>query len=74
MLNLFKDISEQFMNANYTERGFSSYFGVRLLVMVEIWSYIGVNQVGVTPEHLVWTLYFLKNNPKDDVNNFKVSS
>ena len=70
----FEQLAVEFMNSNYTERKFSSFFGVSLRVIVDVWNFIRCNQNGVTKEHLLWTVYFLKHTPPDEVNKFKVTT
>jgi hypothetical protein len=73
-MNDFEQLAVEFMNSNYTERKFSSFFGVSLRVIVDVWNFIRCNQNGVTKEHLLWTVYFLKHTPPDEVNKFKVTT
>lgn len=61
-------ISEKLMKKKFNSRLFKAFFGISTTIFYEIWSYIvGLD---ITVEHILWTLYFLKNNPSDDVSNF----
>jgi hypothetical protein len=66
----FTSQAEEFMRQKYSIYGYRSFFGVSLQTTVSIWEYIE----GVCSEkHLLWTLYFLKINPNDNVNLYPVS-
>ena len=54
-------------NRKLTERQFRALFGVPINCVVEIFNYIQTNSNGVKEEHFLWTLYYLKVYPTENV-------
>ena len=67
----FQQLANKFMGDKFEERIMKAHFGVSISTITKIWSYIAENRHNVRKNHLLWTMHFLKVNPKDDVNLFK---
>jgi hypothetical protein len=65
--------SETFMNESYNPRLFQSFFGVTLSTIIKLFSLLE-EAPKITPMHMLWTLYFMKQNPTDLVNHYKADA
>ena len=63
----FRCLSESLLGI-YSERRFKGHFGVRPLIVAIVWTSIEHLEPArhVEPIHLLWFLYFCKENPTDD--------
>ena len=68
MNNKFEIIAKKFSNnKNLSERQFRALFGIPTDCIEEIYDHIKDNNFGVEEENLLWTLYFLKVYPTENV-------
>ena len=61
----FQQLANKFMGDKFEERIMKAHFGVSISTITKIWSYIAENRHNVRKNHLLWTMHFLKVNPKD---------
>jgi hypothetical protein len=74
-LDGFRLLSAEFTGVKYNSRISMAHFGVPVEVICKLWNYINEQpQQIIKPVHLMWTLYFLKQNPSDLVNMYKAST
>jgi hypothetical protein len=67
-MNTLKTLAVDIIRAQFTPRRFGAFFGVTLETAGKLWHQIRLQNT-VQPKHLLWTLYFLKQNPSELVNH-----
>jgi len=67
----WETIGEMFIKKMHNAVIFQSFFGVDVGTCEILWKAIDKIDESVKPIHLLWALYFLKENPSDRVNHFQ---
>ena len=65
----FTEAAKAFSSKPYNERKFTACFGASSLFVNQIWTHcrIGMKSEKLQPKHLLWTLYWMKVYPTEDV-------
>jgi hypothetical protein len=68
--HLFESVAQKYIsNVNYFKR----IFGFTILTVARTWQFVevypwGSEEVSIRRKHLLWTLYYMKNKPKNEAS------